>query len=78
MNDMSKLIEHFYAEAMKHEINTEEYSKNASQILSFYKDVFNMNKVYLSYVDFFYKNDSSKTLELLSQMKLELIKFYKS
>ncbi|MEO6175899.1 MAG: hypothetical protein ABIP27_12180 [Flavobacterium circumlabens] len=78
MNDTSKLIEHFYAEALKHDIDSEEFSKNASKISAFYKDVFSADKLYRTYIDFFYKHNSDKTLELLSEMKLELIKFHKS
>lgn len=78
MNDEPKLIEHFYAEALKHDIDSEEFSKNASKISAFYKDIFSMDKLYHTYIYFFYKHDSDKTLELLSEMKLQLIKFYKS
>ena len=78
MNDISKLIECFYSEALKHDTKSEDFLKTAGKVTAFYKDSFGMNETYLTYYDVIYKNEESPTLELFSKMRSELLEFHKS
>lgn len=78
MNDVSKLIEHFYSEALKYDAKSESFLKTAGKVTTFYKEAFGMNETYLTYYDVIYKNEVSPTLELLSKMRSELLEFHKS
>ena len=78
MNDISKLIEYFYSEALKQDTKSEKFLKTAGKVTSFYKEVFGMNETYRTYYESVYKDEESPTLELFSKMRIELLEFHKS
>jgi hypothetical protein len=78
MNDKSKLIEHFYTEALKHETNSEEFLKNGNQISKFYREEFGMVPFWLDYHKSIEDGDDSAVLRRLEMMKIQLLKLDKS
>ena len=78
MNDKSKLIEHFYTEALKHETNSEEFLKNSKYITKFYREHFGLVPFWLEYHQTIENDNKDGTLRYLEMMKIELLKIDKS
>lgn len=78
MNDIYKLTEYFYSEALKYDTKSEAFLNNAGKVTTFYKEAFGMNETYRTYYDVIYKNEQSPTLDLFSKMRSELLEFHKS
>lgn len=50
MNGLKKdLLVHFYNEALKHDINSSEFSDSAKKVSNFYRESFGMNESWQNY-----------------------------
>lgn len=78
MNDITRLIEHFYNEALKYETNSEEFLKNSRQITKLYREHFGLSPFWLEYHQYVEKDNKEKVICYLDMMKIELLKLDKS
>ena len=74
MNDFSKkIVSHFYEEALKHKIYSEEFVDNSKKVSKMYMDNFGMSQIWLDYHKILFENEA-ETRRLLKVMYLELLK----
>ncbi|WP_264537551.1 hypothetical protein [Flavobacterium sp. N1736] len=76
MNDKYKLIEYFYTEALKHEVNSEEFLKNSKQITKLYREHFGLSPFWLEYHKYVENDNKESVLRYLEMMIIELRKIY--
>lgn len=74
MSDKIKLVEVYYSEALKHEINSEDFLINSKQITRRYGSHFGYSPFWTEYHKHYENDNKEGTLRYLEMMKTELLK----
>ncbi|MBG6188617.1 hypothetical protein [Flavobacterium sp. CAN_S2] len=73
MNDLTKkVVSHFYEEASKHKVYSEEFLNNSKKVSKMYMETFGMTQVWLDYHKSIPEKEAD-TLRLLKIMYSELL-----